>query len=840
MRQKRALGVLFLLLFTVLFAASASSGSADDTTLDLRAIHASQTICSCDVSVFLLELTNSWKAVDAYSLWIEGIDSQSYVLSDSLVVLQPGKRALVYAYLRPPCGTTGTFSLTAKAHSGVQGNSVTVPLSFDILDCGERVLTTEQQSGASLGVYMLYLTSLLYVILGILAVAVLVIVILVVKRTAPSFRRWLRRYQFLLPLCLSLGILFLIIGAFAYPLVQQHYEQQENVPATQEKIEETSEERLKEPLFTSWVTAAVLGGIFILLGVVAWYWRRRLCCTAQMHDKHFEPLIRNAFQTFSKSVMKGKTYKKTAKVMRDREHAAFAAVKEWGADLRSKDIAARVKPVFKWCWMALLLLVLLAGIGAGLYFLYPTIVVSTIGFSDGVSEESEPLDEASEETTMESDALTESLSDLETKYATLEEQLKNIQEDIQTIDEKLDALTALLDELKQESSASDTLIADVQKEIDALQKEKESLEETVGEVEEIAPLLETIEEEKEPLSSALSETEFKTVLIFDVSLSGQIEEEGTTRFARGLALAKRYIEPEGSYTIMIAGKNALVVKRDVSADIAVHVLRTLRPLDTQSNLGKALYAAAEYMGSAFGRIVLVSDLVTTDGTNINKIRKELMKEGFDVVFLPFSSSEENSEESPVREKAEETAVEESEEIEISEEGSDVEETVEEAQEEMTEEETTSDAEADDTTAVFDVENETQGTFFIEIPKNTAYRIDLNTYFVDEDADLLVYTATVGEHLSAIIEENFVTLTPELDWTGETSVQFIADDTNGGVVESPVIRAVVSANTASPQSTYIPWIILGSIIVLIIVSLISGAFAKKFHRDPEMPPENEEE
>lgn len=824
MRHKRALVVLLLLLFTLLFATSASS--SDDAALRLKALHPTQTVCSCDVSVFLLELTNSWKAVDGYSLWIEGIDAHSYVLSDSLVILQPGERARVYAYLRPACGTTGSFSLIAKAQSGVRKSSATLPLSLDILNCSKRSTSTLEKSDASSAVYMLYATYLFYTIICILAVAVLVVVILIVKRTAGRFGRWLKRYQFLLPLCLGLGVLFLVISAFAYPLVQQHYEQQEEPLATPEETQDTPENDTKESLFPSEVTATVLGGVLILLGVLAWYWRRRLGCATEMHKE------------------KGKKQIKRVKEMPYKEHSAFydlAALKGWCANLKSKETAARVKPVLKWCWMTLLLFLFLAGIAAGLYFLYPQYKADATYFlGQNASEEGEPS-AASEETTIESDTLTESLSDLETKYATLEEQLNNMQEDIQTLDEKIEALTALLDELEQESSVSDTLIADVQEEIDALQKEKEALEESVVEVQDTAPLLEVIEEEKEDLPSAPSETAFKTVLIFDISLSGQIEEEGTTRFVHGLTLAKKYIELEGSYTIMIAGKNALVIKRDVSADIAVHVLRTLRPLDTQSNLGKALSAAAENMGSAPGRIVLVSDLVTTDGTDINKIRKELMKEGFDVVFLPFSSSEENGEEEQL--VREETPVEESEEIEISEEGSDVEETEEDIQEETTEEKTTEDgageAEASETTTIFDVENETQGNFFIDVPKNTAYRIDLNTYFVDEDADLLVYTATPGDHLSTIIEENFVTLTPELDWTGETSVQFIADDTNGGIVESPVIRVVVSENTASPQSNYIPWIILGSIIVLIIVSLISGAFARKFHRDPGMPPEENE-
>ncbi len=787
--------------------------AAPCATLALKAFTPTQKACACDVSVFLFELTNIGKAADKYMLWLEGIDTAYYELSDSVVRLQQGERTMLYAYTRLPCSTTGTFSLTVKAQTSFSDALVELPLSLETLDCVGSASTSEKSDDSS-ALYLLYTTYLFSTLAVLLLFAVLIVFFLFVKRTiTDTVLSFIQKYPFLLPLCLGLFVLFLVIGAFTYPLVQQYYEEQqeENVLATEEIQEGT-----KDPLFTPWTTGAILAVVLVLLGILCWYRKCRSCCAdtdANILEKPFEPTL----QTSKKFVMQ--------------------------ENKMGKETAVKAKLILKWCWISLLLLLFLTGLAVGLYYIY--IEVSNIVVSDDDSEKSVPFDSGSEEHLEETDeelaALTASLQEMETNYATLEGQLNKMQEDIQTIDEKIEALTALIEQLQQsEETATEDALAEVQKEIDELQKEKDALEGALEEVQETAPVLVTIDTKETVQQLVNTQTNFKTVLLFDVSLSGQVEENGENRFSRGLELAKNYIEQDGRYTIMIVGKNAMIIKRDISADIAIRLLRHLRPLDTQSNLGKGLYAAAEDIGQNPGRIVLVSDLITTDGTDVYNIREELIKGGLDVVFLTLSSSKENlEEESTELEEAEENPVEE-------EEVPEMEETVQEKddrEEENSNEETTNkvtETAADEAASpVFDVEDKVQGNFVIEIPKDTAYRIDLNAYFVDEDADPLLYTATPGEHLSATVEENFVTLTSETAWIGETWVQFTADDSNGGGVESPVIRVVVSDNGTSTGTTnYIPWIILGSIIVLIIVSLISGAFAKKFHRDPGMPPEEE--
>jgi predicted nucleic acid-binding Zn-ribbon protein len=402
-------------------------------------------------------------------------------------------------------------------------------------------------------------------------------------------------------------------------------------------------------------------------------------------------------------------------------------------------------------------------------------------------------------------ALLDSIDDLETKIEALEDQIRSLEDEITALDEQIATLQNLVAQLTAENVADD-VVEDVEEEIDSLEEEKEELEEEKETLQEVSDVLKTVDVEAIP---EIVDNDFKTVVVFDVSLSGQIVEEGKSRFERGIEEAQKFIQEKGEYTIMIIGKNALIIRRNIESDVAIRVLRNLRPLDTQSNLGKALVVAADDIGDKNGRIVLVSDLVTTDGVDISALRDDVEDTGIEVVFLNVALEEDVLE-------TEGNEVEQGETGETTEEESETQETV------------ASDG------PIFDVASQTTGSFFIEIPKNMQYVLDLDTYFNDEDGDVLTYSADVGDHLTAVLEGSGVTLIPETDWVGDSGVSFSAADGKGGSVDSPLIRvSVIDVEDAS----YLPHVIIGSIILLIIVSLVFGAFAKKFE-DPGIPPEGE--
>ncbi|MEK6920652.1 MAG: hypothetical protein AABX82_02115, partial [Nanoarchaeota archaeon] len=407
-------------------------------------------------------------------------------------------------------------------------------------------------------------------------------------------------------------------------------------------------------------------------------------------------------------------------------------------------------------------------------------------------------------------ALVDQINALEGRISTVENHITDLQKQIDALEEQIDALQKMIAELSAEKAAEDAeqAIADLEEELSDLEEQKDILDE---ELDDILPV--EIPE--------ITDDSFETILAFDVSLSGQIVENRQSRFERGIDAAKRYIQEKGQYSVMIVGKNAIIVQRDVSSERALRTIINLRPLDTQSNLGNALYDAAQELQGQ-GRVVLISDLLTTDGTDIYAIHDELEEQGIDVIFLNLAQTTEK--------------------VTQPTEAEEVSETIEEEHETQEQE-----------PPVFAVETQTTESFVIEIPKNADRSIDLNDYFSDDDNDVLTYTAKAGEHLTALIQENVALLTPEKDWIGDTTIIFHADDEKGASVNSPALRVTVfepqtitplleieetASVTAEPSEekeesteSYVPWIILGTIIFLILFSLIMGAFAKKFHQEP---------
>jgi hypothetical protein len=434
---------------------------------------------------------------------------------------------------------------------------------------------------------------------------------------------------------------------------------------------------------------------------------------------------------------------------------------------------------------------------------------------DALQDEINTLEEELDALYEERQALLDQIDNLAAKIQALEDHVAQLEGQIDTLDDQIAALQALVAQLTANSLEDDQLVADIEEELDALEKEKNTLEEEKDILEGvIQDVISTVTLADIP---EISDDDFKTVLVFDVSLSGQIIENGTSRFDRGIQEAQKYIQDQGVYTIMITGKNGLIIRRNADPEIAIRVLKTLRPLDTQSNLGRALYAAASDFRTRQGIIVLVSDMITTDGTDLNLIRKEIEEQGIDVIFLNVALESTTI----TQEETEEETIDTEEEVEMD----DRDETGDEEPEDVEESKETV-----DTTPIFDVESQTKGSFFIEIPMNTPLAIDLNSYFADPDGDDLIYSAEVGEHVNAVLDGSSVTLIPETDWTGDTSVRFGADDGKGGIVQSPDIRVSVIPTGEVPS--YIPWIIIGSIIGLIIISLVFGAFSKKFDDIPE--------
>lgn len=122
-------------------------------------------------------------------------------------------------------------------------------------------------------------------------------------------------------------------------------------------------------------------------------------------------------------------------------------------------------------------------------------------------------------------------------------------------------------------------------------------------------------------------------------------------------------------------------------------------------------------------------------------------------------------------------------------------------------------------------------------KNTNLTVDLNKLFTDPDNDLLMFSASEADNVNVSIDlgTGVATLIPEQNFTGISSVWFIADDGRGGVTVSDKINLVVTEpeektpmdrakeNIISALAMiwgfimeYIYYIIVGFIILIIII------------------------
>lgn len=88
---------------------------------------------------------------------------------------------------------------------------------------------------------------------------------------------------------------------------------------------------------------------------------------------------------------------------------------------------------------------------------------------------------------------------------------------------------------------------------------------------------------------------------------------------------------------------------------------------------------------------------------------------------------------------------------------------------------------------FDPYESIRGTFlYHEWKKNNNYEIDLSEYFFDPDGDVLTYSTTQPENITATIDGSLLILTPDYNWTGTAQIKITARDDAGGEVTSPTI------------------------------------------------------
>jgi hypothetical protein len=379
----------------------------------------------------------------------------------------------------------------------------------------------------------------------------------------------------------------------------------------------------------------------------------------------------------------------------------------------------------------------------------------------------------------------EAISELDERLDALEQEVRNIQIELDVID-ALD-YTEYIGDLSED-------VEEIKDMIDELQKE-----ETVPE--EDAEVNVTTAEEMEALEEV--PTDYITVVVIDISMSGLVEEQGVSRFDIIKEKTLTYINQGGKINYILVGKNPIIARKNIDKFQATQFIQRLQPMDDQSRIGDGiLLAKDDIIKDDPGRIVVFSDFVNTLGTDPYEAKAQVEDEDTIVVFYDVV------EYMPSAQEETETEV---------------------IDDETDEDETTSDIE--DTTEteepVFVIENEIidetdeEKQLVIEFEENTIFILDLYDYFKDADRDVLTFTATDMENVKTEIHNNIMTLKPDKRWVGEEEFTVTADDGRGGVVTSPTIVAKVSDLTDSledgePMDWTLIWWILGLIILLALI------------------------
>ena len=122
------------------------------------------------------------------------------------------------------------------------------------------------------------------------------------------------------------------------------------------------------------------------------------------------------------------------------------------------------------------------------------------------------------------------------------------------------------------------------------------------------------------------------VIIVDASASMQAKSSFGTRFDK--AIKEAIGELGDSNSIIVAGEFPTTVIKNAGKGEATSVLRALKPKDTKTNLEAAMFEAENLLQDDNGKIVLVSDFVTTEENDEpQKAKAMLISKGNSIKYL---------------------------------------------------------------------------------------------------------------------------------------------------------------------------------------------------------------
>ena len=120
------------------------------------------------------------------------------------------------------------------------------------------------------------------------------------------------------------------------------------------------------------------------------------------------------------------------------------------------------------------------------------------------------------------------------------------------------------------------------------------------------------------------------VFVIDASASSQVGN-GDTRFERAIDGAKELLADDNTI-VVVKGSSAIGAKHKNSRETADY-LNALKPTETRSKIGEAILLAGDLLKEQKGRVVVLSDLINTEGISPNVAADILKSKGITVDLI---------------------------------------------------------------------------------------------------------------------------------------------------------------------------------------------------------------
>ena len=129
------------------------------------------------------------------------------------------------------------------------------------------------------------------------------------------------------------------------------------------------------------------------------------------------------------------------------------------------------------------------------------------------------------------------------------------------------------------------------------------------------------------------------IIVLDVSASMGVMDGMTTRLFKGVSKAKDNLGFRN--TIILAENTPVIILEDASSGETLGLLDKLTPKATSTNLGDAILLASDLLGEKKGVVTVISDFISTEGSDILMVKRELASKGNTVNFIDVSNEAEN-------------------------------------------------------------------------------------------------------------------------------------------------------------------------------------------------------